>query len=88
MHVILTHEQADFDAIGALLGASLLHEGAFAVLPRKVNRNVRAFLNIYAQDLPFTEPDDLSGSPIEIVTLVDTQSLVTLKGVSAKTKSR
>ena len=86
MHVILTHEQADFDAIGALLGASLLHEGAFAVLPRKVNRNVRAFLNIYAQDLPFTEPDDLSGSPVEIVTLVDTQSLVTLKGVSANTK--
>jgi len=66
MHVILTHEQGDFDAIGALLGATLLHEGACAVLPRKVNRNVRAFLNIYAQDLPFTESDDLSGSPVDL----------------------
>jgi len=47
MHVILTHEQADFDAIGALLAARILNEQAYAVLPRRVNRNVRAFLNLY-----------------------------------------
>ena len=43
MDVILTHEQADFDALGALLGAYLLSERSWAVLPRRLNRNVRAF---------------------------------------------
>ena len=59
MHVILTHEQADFDAIGALLAARILNEQAFAVLPRRVNRNVRAFLNLYGAELPFVEARDL-----------------------------
>jgi tRNA nucleotidyltransferase (CCA-adding enzyme) len=86
MHVILTHEQADFDALASMMGAVLLHEQSAAVLPRKVNRNVRAFLNIYSQSLPFIDADDLPGSAVSHLTLVDTQSLVTLKGVSGSTK--
>jgi len=86
MQVILTHEQADFDALAALLGASLLQENAVAVLPRKMNRNARAFLNLYGADLPFVEPRDLPAAPIEAVTLVDTQSMITLKGASTKTQ--
>lgn len=88
MHVILTHEQADFDAIAALLGASLLDERALPVLPRRLNRNVRAYLNLYGSELPFHEVRDLPNEPIECVTLVDTQSLVTLKGMGKHTKVR
>ena len=86
MHIILTHEQADFDAIGALLGAALLSEKAVPVLPRKTNRNVRAFLTLYGAELPFIEARDLPGESIEQVTLVDTQSLVTLKGMNRETR--
>ena len=86
MHVILTHEQADFDAIGALLAARILNEQAYAVLPRRVNRNVRAFLNLYGAELPFVEARDLPSESIETITLVDTQSLITLKGQTKKTK--
>lgn len=85
MHIILTHEQADFDAMGALLGAYLLDERAIPILPRRVNRNVRAFLTLYGADLPFIEGQDVPAGPIETVTLVDTQGLVTLKGVTRKT---
>ncbi len=82
MHIILTHEQADFDAIAALLGAALRNEHAIPVLPRRTNRNVRSFLNLYSSELPFYEAGDLPpGEPIETVTLVDTQSLTTLKGL-------
>ena len=88
MRIILTHEQADFDAIGALLGAFLLDENAIPLLPRRVNRNVRAFLTLYGAELPFIESRDLPAGPIEAVTLVDTQGLVTLKGVSRKTHIR
>jgi tRNA nucleotidyltransferase (CCA-adding enzyme) len=86
MHIILTHEQADFDAMGALLGAALLSEKAVPVLPRKTNRNVRAFLTLYGAELPFIEARDLPVEPVNQVTLVDTQSLITLKGMSRDTQ--
>ncbi|HWQ05443.1 MAG TPA: CBS domain-containing protein [Longilinea sp.] len=86
MQIILTHEQADFDAIGSLLGAALLNENDYAVQPRRMNRNVRAFFNIYSSELPFIDSRDLPVEAIDAITLVDTQSMVTLKGVSNQTK--
>lgn len=86
MHIILTHEQADFDAIASLLGAYMLNEHTIPVLPRKINRNVRAFLTLYDADLPFVEAKDLSGEPIDIVTLVDTQSIVSVRGMTPDTQ--
>ncbi len=86
MHLILTHEQADFDGIASLLGASLLHPQAVALLPRRMNRNVRSFIDLYGPDLPFTENRDLPNRPIQTITLVDTQSLATPKGMSAATR--
>jgi tRNA nucleotidyltransferase (CCA-adding enzyme) len=38
MNLILTHEQADFDAVGALLAARLLDPEARALLPRRLHR--------------------------------------------------
>ena len=88
MHVILTHEQADFDALASLFAAHLLNEQAKAILPRKLNRNLHAFLTLYGREFPFMDPRDLSGEKIESVLLVDTQSLVTLKGMGNKTHIR
>jgi tRNA nucleotidyltransferase (CCA-adding enzyme) len=85
MHLILTHEQADFDALAALFAASLL-DGALPVLPRRTNRNVRAFLTLYGADFPFVDPRDLPPGPLDSVTLVDTQSLITLKGMGKATR--
>jgi tRNA nucleotidyltransferase (CCA-adding enzyme) len=86
MQVILTHEQADFDAVAALYAASRLQPGALAVLPRRVNRNVRAFLTLYGDQLPFVEADDLPRQRIESALLVDTQSLPSLRGMGRATK--
>ena len=85
MQVILTHEQADFDAIASLLGASLLQVGSKPVLPVALNRNVKAFVHLYSAELPFTTQDNLPKEPIQTVTIVDTQSLVTLRGMRKDT---
>jgi tRNA nucleotidyltransferase (CCA-adding enzyme) len=85
MRIILTHEQADFDALASLLGAYLLDESALAVLPRRMNRNVRAFVTLYGTEMPFTEARDLPPEPVELVYLVDTQSMATVRGVSETT---
>jgi len=86
MRIILTHEQTDFDGIASLLGAHKLDETALAVLPRRMNRNVRAFITIYGSDLPFIDPRDIGTQPIDFAYLVDTQSLSTVKGMQDKTK--
>jgi tRNA nucleotidyltransferase (CCA-adding enzyme) len=79
--VILTHENADFDAIASLLAAWKLYPDAIPVLPRRVNRNGRAFLALYGGELPLVRPEDLPRAKIEQAILVDTQSLTTVKGM-------
>lgn len=86
MHIILTHEQSDFDALASLFGAHLLDEATIPVLPRRMNRNVRAFINLYGVELPFVDPRDLPNEPVTHVTLVDTQSMISVKGMGPATK--
>jgi len=83
MHIILTHENADFDAIASLLGAHKLYPNARPVLPRRVNGNVQSFLALYGTGLPFVDPDTLPrGQHVRRVILVDTQSLTYVRGMS------
>lgn len=86
MRIILTHEQADFDALASLLGAYLLDETAIPVLPRRMNRNVRAFVTLYGAELPFVDPRDLPDEHVESICLVDTQTMATIRGVGIDTR--
>ncbi len=81
MHIILTHEQADFDAIASLTAVALMEEDAIAILPNRINRNVRSFLDLCGNELPLHHYKDVKPQKIDRITLVDTQSLVTLKGI-------
>ena len=85
MDIILTHERTDFDGLASLLGAYLLDESLVPVLPRKLNRNVEAFLTLYGVELPFVDPRDLPEDEIESVCLVDTQALISVKGMTEET---
>jgi tRNA nucleotidyltransferase (CCA-adding enzyme) len=85
MHIVCTHEQADFDAIASQLGVYLLDREVTPVLPRRLNRNVRAYVSLYAEVLPFIEFPDLPAGKIEKVTLVDTQSAPSVKGMTPET---
>jgi len=88
MHLIMTHENADFDAIASLLAAALLYPEATAVVPHISNQNVGDFLTLYWGELPFIEHRDLLEGPIDQITLVDTQYLPPRKGRSKQTKIR
>jgi len=83
--LILTHEQADFDAVASLWAAHRLY-AAIPVMPRRVNRNVRAFLNLYGDHFTFTETEDLPRGHVERVIIVDAQSASSVKGMSSKTE--
>ncbi len=85
MRIILTHEQTDFDGLASLLGANLIDEQAVPILPRRINRNVRGFITLYGAELPFVDARDFSADSIDSVCLVDTQSLVSVKGMGDDT---
>ncbi|MGD0575291.1 MAG: CBS domain-containing protein [Anaerolineales bacterium] len=86
MHLILTHDQADLDALAALAAMGLLEARSQAVLPRRLNRNVRAFLNLYREELPLVDADELAREKAEAVTLVDTQTLPSVRGIGPGTR--
>jgi tRNA nucleotidyltransferase (CCA-adding enzyme) len=81
LSVILTHENADFDGISALLGAHKLYPEAIPILPRGINRNIRHFLTLYGTELPMVNVEDLPRGRVKRVILVDTQSMVTIRGM-------
>ncbi|UCC65392.1 MAG: CBS domain-containing protein, partial [Anaerolineae bacterium] len=86
IQVVLTHEHTDFDGLASLLAASKLFVDAIPVLPRRPNRNLQHFLTLYWDMLPFVPPDDLPRAHVGQAIMVDTQSVVTVKGMDADTQ--
>ncbi len=82
----MTHEQTDFDGFASILGAYLLGDHAYPLLPNTLNRNVQQFYFNYRSELPFLLPQTLPKQNIHSVTLVDTQSMITLKGITKDTR--
>lgn len=74
MDIILTHEQADFDAAASVLAAWLLEPQRIPVLSQRVNRNVAAFLEDYKEEFPFRTWAHIPNKKVESILLTDTQS--------------
>jgi tRNA nucleotidyltransferase (CCA-adding enzyme) len=87
MKLILTHENADFDAVASMLGASKLYPDAVPILPKTINRAVQEFLLLYNNALPFIQHKDwkLRRNKIEQVILTDTHTYQLVKGIKQHT---
>ncbi len=86
IQLVLTHENTDFDGLASQLAAWKLYPQARPVLPRRPNRNVRDFLTLYWDELPYLRYEDLPRRmEVGRVILVDTQTLVTPKGMTDET---
>jgi len=81
LEVIVTHENADFDAVASLLGASKLFPGAVPILPHRVNRNCADFIALYGSELPLVGVNERPKGTILRAILVDTQGLNMLRGM-------
>ncbi len=81
MHLIITHPNADFDAVASLLAAHRLYPESIPLLPHVLNRNVSDFITLYESHFPFVRPGELARQPIARLTVVDTQQIPTLKNL-------
>ncbi|HSM56992.1 MAG TPA: CBS domain-containing protein [Candidatus Sulfomarinibacteraceae bacterium] len=88
MLLILTHENADFDAVASQVAAHKLYPEGVPLLSRRVNRNVKQFLALYWDTLPFMRMEEWRRRQIDQVVLVDTQSVPGVRGLREETPVR
>lgn len=83
--LVLTHEHTDFDALASMLAAARLYPQTVPVLPRRLNRNLEAFLADYRDSLPFVRLEEVPKIRIDRVILVDTQTIQPVRGMHPTT---
>jgi tRNA nucleotidyltransferase (CCA-adding enzyme) len=80
MQLILTHSHSVFVARASQLAAARLYPGALAVLAGELNGNVREFLMLAGDKLPFLRAENLPRQAVERLILVDTAQPPRLPG--------
>jgi tRNA nucleotidyltransferase (CCA-adding enzyme) len=70
--VIVTHTNTDFDAFAAMLAARRLYPGAAVALSGSLNRNVREFHRLHAEELDVVEPARLDLDAVTRLIVVET----------------
>jgi tRNA nucleotidyltransferase (CCA-adding enzyme) len=83
VELILSHQNADFDAVASMLGAYKLNPQAIPVLPSRLHAGVREFLALYRNGLPFVAWEDFEPSKVERIILTDTSHRLDIKGIPA-----
>ena len=73
MDLILCHQTADFDALGAAVGLSRLKKGAKIVLTGGAHPTVKDFLALYRDELALVEMRSVNVDNIRSLIVVDTQ---------------
>ena len=70
--VVATHTNTDFDAFAAMLAARRLYPGAVVCLAGSLNRNVREFYRLHADELGLVEAARLDLGSIRRLVVVET----------------
>jgi len=70
--VITTHQNADFDALAAVVGASLLYPEGRIVFSGSLNPNVREFVSLHGESLPIVNLRLLDQTKIRQLIIADT----------------
>jgi len=71
--LILSHTNADFDALASMVAASLLYPSAVMTLPAGADRNVREFLSLHGDVFNLLPPQDVPLDRVKRLIVVETQ---------------
>ena len=75
VEVILGHSNTDFDALGSMLACRRLYPGALVGLSGSLNRNVRDFVGLHADELELREASRLDFERVTRLILVEAEDL-------------
>jgi len=71
--LIVSHTNADFDALASMVAASLLYPAAVMTLPGGMDRNVREYLSLHGEVIPLLPPQDVPLDRVKRLIVVETQ---------------
>ncbi|MFH1085184.1 MAG: CBS domain-containing protein [Chloroflexota bacterium] len=86
MQIITSHERADMDALASMYAAYLLYPDHQVVLPNNLNRNLRDFIALYKDRLPFVERRALGRRHVSHMVLVDAQAVAPFRGMNPRSQ--
>src|SRR5438093_10215851 len=69
--LILSHANTDFDAFAGMLAAQILYPGSRICMHGGVNRNVREFFNLHAEQIPAVEPGAVERDAVQRLLLIE-----------------
>ncbi len=72
MHIVTTHKNTDFDALGSTIAVTLLHPEAIGVIPSATNHNVEQFLSTHKTAFNLVLPNEIDADKVTELTVVDT----------------
>lgn len=81
MEIIVTHKNADFDALSSLVAASIIYPEAIPVVPRTLNPNVRAFLSIHKDLFSLSDAGSVDPEKVSRLVVVDTAQTSRVEGM-------
>ncbi|MHB1345630.1 MAG: DHH family phosphoesterase, partial [Thermoleophilia bacterium] len=81
--VITTHQNVDFDAFAATVGAARLYPDARIVFAGSLNRNVREFAGLHGEELPLVGIRSLDLDSVRRLIVVDTSDCSRLAELGA-----
>ena len=87
VQVIVTHANTDFDAFAAMLAARRLYPDAVIALSGSLNRNVRDFYRLHAEELECAEPGRVDPGAVERLIVVETSHPARLGEFEAAARS-
>ena len=70
--VVTTHQNADFDALAATVGAARLYSDSRIVFTGSLNPNVREFVSLHGESLPIVALRQIDPEKIKRLVVVDT----------------
>ncbi|MEB3284243.1 MAG: CBS domain-containing protein [Candidatus Sericytochromatia bacterium] len=84
--IIVSHIHTDLDALGAMVGASVLYPGAVPVLQPTLDPSVRTLVALHRDRLCFRSLKEVDLSQLEHVIVVDTRSTARLGDLFTRLK--
>lgn len=81
MKLIVTHKNADFDALASVMAAKLLFPDAIPLLPKQINPNVKAFLSIHKDVFETHSIKHVDLNAVKQLIVVDTSRWERLEGI-------
>ncbi len=72
MIIATTHKNTDFDALGSVIGATLLYPGCIGVVPKATNKNVARFLSTHKTAFNLVLPNEVAFEKVKKLVVVDT----------------